>query len=120
MIYLSHITEYMKHLFIQMNHLLSPAGCMLSAAFFLSLLVIYKLVFTKKEKMIQPQNVTPPHSVSMDAIAGEDVWTAQLDLARAFFEIGKLPEAKDILDQVTQQGSATQKQEAFKLLEKCS
>lgn len=118
MIYLTQFIENAQNFLMKINAWLSPAGCLLTAAFVLSLLVIKKLAFPKKGKI----TVTEPVSLStpLDAIAGEDVWTAQLDLARAFFEIGKLHEARDILDQVTQRGTVTQRQEALKLLAKCS
>lgn len=50
------------------------------------------------------------------AIAGDDVITTQLDLARAYIETGRKQLAKTILESVAQQGSAPQQQEARHLL----
>lgn len=53
---------------------------------------------------------------SLSAIAGEDVLTTQLDLARAFIETDHKQSAKTILKFVLKQGSASQQQEAKRLL----
>ncbi len=46
------------------------------------------------------------------AIAGEDLLATQMDLARAYRESGQKQLAKKILQQVLQQGSHTQQEEA--------
>jgi len=59
-----------------------------------------------------------PHRSGADihAIAGDDVLSTQLDLARAFIEIDKKPLAKKILQEVSSRGSALQQEEAQRLL----
>jgi FimV-like protein len=52
----------------------------------------------------------------VSAIAGDDVLTTQLDLARAFIETGRKPSAQKILIQVLEQGSLEQQQEAQQLM----
>jgi FimV-like protein len=50
------------------------------------------------------------------AIAGEDVVTTQLDLARAYLETGKSFLAAEILNNVIKQGNAIQRAEAQQLM----
>ena len=53
---------------------------------------------------------------TINQVAGEDKITTQLDLARAYMEVGKIQLAKNILQQIIQQGSESQQQEATYLL----
>ena len=55
-------------------------------------------------------------SKDIRAIAGDDVFTTQLDLARAYIEIGKKKLAKKILDHVVLHGNARQKEAAYQLM----
>lgn len=60
-----------------------------------------------------------PYTVSnrdIEMVAGDDVFTTQLDLARAYMEIGKKNLAKSILSHVSKQGSPAQQQEALRLM----
>lgn len=50
------------------------------------------------------------------AIAGDDVMTTQLDLARAYIETGEKQRAKKILDYIVEQGSDGHQEEARRLL----
>jgi FimV-like protein len=52
----------------------------------------------------------------IEAIAGEDPMTTQLDLARAYLESGKSQLAKIILEVVAEKGSDTHQDEAQRLL----
>lgn len=52
----------------------------------------------------------------LSAIAGDDVFATQLDLALAYIETGKKQSAKNILDAILKQGSAPQQAEAQRLL----
>jgi len=88
---------------------------------------------TKKVKL-EPQRVKPtatpkPRAVKNDtataadespadvtSIAGENIYSTQLDLARAYIETGKVSLAKKILTSVKAQGDAIQQQEAQQLL----
>jgi FimV-like protein len=51
----------------------------------------------------------------MNAIAGDDVITTQLDLARAYIETGRKQLAVQILDYVIEHGNPDQQQEAKQL-----
>lgn len=55
----------------------------------------------------------------MTAIAGDDVFTTQLDLAKALIEINNNKSAKKILKMVKRQGNIAQKTEAKQLLSQC-
>lgn len=50
------------------------------------------------------------------AIAGDDIVITQLDLARAYIELGKKEAAKQILEMVKTQGSVNQQHSAQELL----
>lgn len=52
----------------------------------------------------------------MAAIAGDDLFATQLDLARAFIESGKKQFAKKILENILEAGNPDQRQEAKSLL----
>ncbi len=98
-----------QHFFIFINHWLTIKGCIILAAIFLLILVLLKLQAPKKSAaMINHSDI--------DAIAGDDVMTTQLDLARAYIEMGEKTLAKEMLDQVVEQGSALQQQAAKQLL----
>lgn len=87
------------------------------------------LFFFKKQQPAQITAVIPPPksnalkklpiiitSQDIKAIAGDDIITTQLDLARAYMEIGKKKLAKKILDHVTQHGNSSQQQAAQHLM----
>ena len=65
-----------------------------------------------------PERLASNDIVSKDfsAIAGDNVFATQLDLARAYIETGKKVLATNILHDVLAQGSYSQKQEAAQLL----
>jgi pilus assembly protein FimV len=52
----------------------------------------------------------------IQAIAGDDVCVTQLDMARAYIELGNFMLAKQILENVIHQGDHDQKQAAQELL----
>jgi FimV-like protein len=56
-------------------------------------------------------------SSDISAIAGDDVMTTQLDLARAYIETGRHLLAKKILEYVRTHGNDFQQEEADRLLE---
>lgn len=56
-------------------------------------------------------------SKDIETIAGDDVLTTQLDLARAYIETGRKNLARNILNNVMQHGTSEQKLEARRLLE---
>ena len=55
------------------------------------------------------------YSHHLSAIAGDDIITTQLDLARAYIETGRKQLASEILDYVMQQGNPGQQREAQQL-----
>ena len=55
-------------------------------------------------------------SQDIRAIAGDDVMVTQLDLARAYIELGKKKLAKQILDHVIKHGNSHQQQSARQLM----
>lgn len=61
-----------------------------------------------------PSYVITSHDIR--AIAGDDVIATQLDLARAYIEIGKKVLAGKILDHVIKQGTSRHQEEARQLL----
>lgn len=56
-------------------------------------------------------------SQDIQAIAGEDEIVTQLDMARAYIEMGRKNLAEQLLRHVTQNGNLTQRQEAKQLLD---
>lgn len=89
------------------------------------LMFLTGLYFILKTKPVNKQSkklsiqVVPEKSVSnkdLSAIAGDDVITTQLDLARAYIETGALKLAKTILDSAIEQGNNLQQNEARMLL----
>jgi FimV-like protein len=99
------------------------AGAM--SLFFGCLYLIFKPRKKKKRLALQtplPEKKTKqkgPHVITshdINAIAGDDVLSTQLDLARAYIETGKLQLAKKILMYVIEKGSSSQQQEARHLL----
>lgn len=56
------------------------------------------------------------NTIDFTAIAGDSVVTTQLDLAKAYIEMGQKPLAKQILKQSYRKGSAAQKKAARQLL----
>ncbi|MHB1947734.1 MAG: FimV/HubP family polar landmark protein [Gammaproteobacteria bacterium] len=83
-------------------------------------LLIFAFSKTKKPakaselKDSKPSTVITSHDIK--AIAGEDVMSTQLDLARAYIEMDKKQLAKKILDHVCDHGDHLQMQEAKRLM----
>lgn len=64
--------------------------------------------------------ITAANSISsqdIKAIAGDDVMTTQLDLARAYIEMGKKQLAKKILQHVKDNGNSMQQDDAQQLMQ---
>ncbi len=67
--------------------------------------------------ILKPANARDQQAFDdLNAIAGDDVFATQLDLARAYVETGNAALAKSILKSVAKQGSAKQREEAKRLL----
>lgn len=83
-------------------------------------LLIFAFSKTKKSTKISAVKDNKPPTVitsqDIKAIAGEDVMSTQLDLARAYIEMDKKQLAKKILDHVFDHGNQQQQQEAKLLM----
>lgn len=87
-------------------------------ALFIFIMGLY-FIFKRPAVKIQKAALAPSVSetpTDFSAIAGDDIVTTQLDLARAYMETGKKQSAKDILESVIAQGSFQQQEEARRLL----
>lgn len=82
--------------------------------------LIFALTSTKKTKLSQkPVSTKKPLTITsqdLKAIAGDNVITTQLDLARAYIEMGKTQLAKKILEHVLNHGDDVQRKDASKLI----
>lgn len=99
-------------------HLFITIGFLAVFIFSVGVFIIFKIVGKpkpKKSPLVQAAFSFHPQDFS--AIAGEDVMSTQLDLARAYIESDKKELAKVILRQVMVTGSPLQQQEAHRLLE---
>jgi FimV-like protein len=67
--------------------------------------------------ILKPESTSSQHEdlQHLSAIAGDDLITTQLDLARAYIETGRKKAAEPILAYIMKQGNAEQKQEAKQL-----
>ncbi len=61
----------------------------------------------------EEKNISKP---DFSAISGDDIFATQLDLARAYIELGRKQSARKILEEIMEQGSAEQQGEAQELL----
>lgn len=76
-----------------------------------------------KKKLSEPPKKTSKSSTTITsqdikAIAGDNVMATQLDLARAYLEMGKKKLCKQILEHVIKNGNAMQQEEAQNLITK--
>lgn len=109
------------YFFIKMNIILIIG--IIFIIFFCVFLTKKWIKFFEKKNMVNKINSlkkvnTIITSRDIRAIAGEDVITTQLDLARAYIELGKEKLAKKILDHVIQHGDSHQQESAQQLLTK--
>lgn len=98
---------------------------------FISLLIffVFFLLFSNTRRSLEKQKavaiqVSSDHrksfsisSKDIETIAGDDVFTTQLNLARAYIETGRKNLAINILNNVILQGAPDQKFEAKRLIE---
>jgi FimV-like protein len=92
----------------------------IAAIFFFLLGVYFILKLSSPTKKAEPafaQTAFSFHPQDFSAIAGDDVLSTQLDLARAYIESDKKELAKMILRQVIASGTDTQQKEAQRLLD---
>jgi FimV-like protein len=90
-----------------------PTLC-LSIAVFCTAVFLSGVVFIVRSHRLSA--VRAEITETMTPIAGDDIISTQLDLARAYLETGSAILAKTILKAVVKQGSATQREEAKRLL----
>lgn len=112
----------MMHYFQQLIEFAQHNSMMFATIVIISFVAIFILIILllnpKKAPEVTP--VTEHHSQitaqDMRAIAGDDVCVTQLDLARAYIELGKMASAKQILESVILEGDHNQQQTAKELL----
>ena len=86
------------------------ASCL--SLLFLGLYLIIKKSTRPSASSIQDSHITQ----DIEAIAGDDLFSTQLDLARAFIESDKKQFAKKILESIMEDGNPSQQQEARVLI----
>lgn len=100
-----------------LNTTLTSAGCLLTAAFLLCVIALMKSIrqyrMAAEASRIRIEASPLP---DMSAAAGEDVITAQLDLARAYIEMGSTGQAKDILLKIGTKGTDDQQRQVSRLM----
>lgn len=67
---------------------------------------------------VKPGKPVRLRSGNVSALAGDNVLATKLDLARAYLDIGSIPDAKKLLRNVLEKGDDAQRVTAQKLLEK--
>ena len=118
--YLNTYFPQLKPALLNLHTYFTTFGWVSAVIFFLLILVCIKLAnpYQKRNKQKQIEivetkkfePVLPNHQI--EAIAGNDLISTQLDLARAYIEMNKQILAKPILDEVVKQGNPTQRREA--------
>lgn len=95
-------------------------GTLLTIAILLAIALLFLLITSKKNEpqksndaQLKKNSIT---SQDIRAIAGDDIMTTQLDLGRAYIEMGKKQLAKKILTHVFENGTDLHKLEADRLL----
>jgi FimV-like protein len=90
----------------------------------IALLIVITLLFLHLRKLnkrgVAAVRLSNPPVVitsqDIKAIAGDDIMSTQLDLARAYIELNKFGLAKKILEHVLENGNTAQQQAATQLL----
>jgi FimV-like protein len=110
--------SWMAHLGLSKNIIIFSADIVI--ILIASIIIYKKLSHQKKMASSSLKNNTKPSIVitsrDIRAIAGDDVMVTQLDLARAYIELGKKKLAKQILDHVIKHGNPSQQQSARQLM----
>lgn len=117
--------EMISHFFLGLNNYLTSFGIITLILFLLLILISLKLanpyIKPKKDSESFTRNNSKEPKLSMvnkdlKGIAGEDLMSTQLDLARAYIEMDEKKIAKTILDHVKQKGNLNQQKEAERLI----
>lgn len=110
----------LKNILLEVNHEITPQGCIVIAIIFSMVFFILKLQKPAKNKTptAKPANNESyfPDQQNIKAIAGDDEITTQLDLARAYIEMDQKDLAKPILHHVIANGNTVQQSEAQQLI----
>ncbi|MEO8963898.1 MAG: FimV/HubP family polar landmark protein [Gammaproteobacteria bacterium] len=111
-IYQQFILVHLQSALLFVNKQLSPRGCLIVSGILLLVLFILKF---RKTPPAETKMLAGATSEDIDAIAGDDVISTQLDLARALIEMDKKDLAMPILKEVMLRGDVLQKREAEQL-----
>lgn len=84
--------------------------------FILGLYLIFRKPSMRKEAVTDMAMDADHFSHHLSSIAGDDIITTQLDLARAYLETDRKKLATEILEYVMQQGNPSQQREAQQLM----
>jgi FimV-like protein len=112
----------MIHYFQQLIEFAQHNSIMFASIVIISFVAIFILtiLLLNPKKVTQLAPAAEHHSQittqDISAIAGDDVCVTQLDLARAYIELGKIASAKQILESVLLEGDHNQQQTAKELL----
>jgi FimV-like protein len=117
----------MNSIFQQLIQLAQNNGLMFVLIVIITFVAIFILtiLLLNPKKQTRVNAIKTTHSVKKDspilnqdirAISGDDVFVTQLDLARAYIELGNIMLAKQILESVIHQGNDQQIQSAQELL----
>jgi FimV-like protein len=82
----------------------------------LAMVLLMRVRRTRRLRVQKNDSLQTFNKKDMEMLSGEDVVTTQLDLARAYIEMGKKHLAKSILYHVRKQGKPEQQQEARNLI----
>jgi|SRR6185312_16166826 len=115
--YLPLILTAVQTFLLSVNQYLTNKGCLALAGIFVLLLILLKLKKPQKNKAVRLIKNSEEMQQTVNAIAGDDVFTTQLDLARAYIEMDQKTLAQEILAQVIQQGNTIQQHEAKLLMD---
>jgi FimV-like protein len=88
-------------------------------AFIVLLLALVAFLFLRlaRKKPLQTASLTHADPKDINAIAGDDVVSTQLDLAKAYIEMNQKKIAKEMLNAIIKIGSSHQKNEARLLIQ---
>lgn len=100
--------------FVSINTLLTTAGCLLTASLMTVVLLVVQMM--RWYRRLQYRSLAESPACDLQPLAGEDVRTAQLDLARAWIEMGRKEEARQILTGIRRKGTPEQRQAAARLM----
>jgi pilus assembly protein FimV len=116
--YIHYFLAATQSVLLYLNESLTPIGCLALAGFLVLVLFVIKFKNPKQTQPIKVKKTAPRIMTNqhIDSIAGDDVMTTQLDLARAYIEMDEIKLAKEILSNVIQDGNPLQQRQAQHLI----